>query len=89
MIVAAITLLGALLRAPLRSAGLGLIVPFVMAVPLLVLFWHQQSQRRRSSFCPNCELPLSYRPLGPRSGMWECPALCGFRKLVGDPGDPP
>ena len=41
------------------------------------------SQRRNS--CPSCELRLAYRRLGANHGMLECPALCGYRRLVGDP----
>ena len=43
----------------------------------------RESQRRNS--CPACELRLAYRRLGPAHGMLECPALCGYRRLVGDP----
>ena len=35
--------------------------------------------------CPRCGLPLAYRKLGPNHGMLECPALCGYRRFVGNP----
>ena len=87
----AMTLLTALLRIPLRSAGvagIGLLMPLFLAVPWLILGWYNSRVGRRPQ-CPDCELPLSYRPLGPSHGMLECPALCGYRKVVGDPGGRP
>ncbi len=81
---------GLLVRVALRSVGgasVGLVLPLIMAVPWLVFGWYNAQQRRRPQ-CPNCELPLSFRPLGPSHGMLECPALCGYRKVVGNPGGP-
>ena len=80
-------LFGALVRTALAAVGVasaGLIFPLFMAVPWLILGWYNTQERRRPR-CPTCELPLSYRRLGPSHGMLECPALCGYRKLVGDP----
>ena len=81
---------GLLVRTSLAAVGVataGLVFPLFMAVPWLILGWYNAQQRRRPQ-CPNCELPLSYRPLGPTHGMLECPALCGYRRLVGNPGGP-
>jgi hypothetical protein len=81
---------GILVRTALRSVGgaaVGLALPFVMAIPWLLFGWFNAQQRRRPR-CPNCDLPLSYRRLGPSHGMLECPALCGYRRLVGSPGGP-
>jgi len=91
LIMVVSSLLVVLLRAPLRSAGVGavgLVFPLVMAVPWLILGWYRAQEQRRPE-CPNCGLPLSYRQLGPSHGMLECPALCGYSKLVGDPGARP
>ncbi len=89
-IVIGMLVFGALVRVGLRSTGaasVGLVLPLIMAVPWLVFGWLNAQQRRRPR-CPNCDLPLSYRRLGPSHGMLECPALCGYRKLVGDPTGP-
>ncbi len=78
---------GILVRIALGSVGAasaGFVLPVIMAVPWLVFGWYNAQQRRRPR-CPNCDLPLSYRQLGPSHGMLECPALCGYRKLVGSP----
>ena len=83
-------LLGVLLRAVLAPAGVpatALVFPLIMAVPWLILAWYRNQEGRRP-VCPTCDLPLSYRRLGPSHGMWECPALCGHRKLDGKPGTP-
>jgi len=85
--MAGVLLFYMLVRIPLRAAGvagIGLIMPLFMIAPMLVLGWYQRKERQRPQ-CPSCELPLSFRPLGPSHGMWECPALCGYRRLVGDP----
>ena len=87
LITLAIVLVGSLLRIPLRSAGMagfGLVLPLLLTVPWLIMGWYRAQENRRPR-CPNCDLPLSYRPLGPTHGMLECPALCGYRKLVGRP----
>ena len=81
---------GILVRTALAAVGVataGLVLPLFMAVPWLILAWYNAQERLRP-LCPNCELPLSYRPLGPSHGMLECPALCGYRKLVGKPSGP-
>ena len=91
LIMLAMSLLIALLRIPLRSAGVagvGLIMPMFLFVPMLIMAWNQRNARQRPR-CPNCDLPLSYRPLGPNHGMLECPALCGYTRFVGDPGGRP
>jgi hypothetical protein len=90
LVVVAALLLTTLLRVPLRSAGIGaigVIMPFFMVVPWLILGWYRAQESKRPQ-CPTCELPLSYRKLGPSHGMLECPSLCGYRKLVGSPRPP-
>ena len=87
----ATTVLVALLRAPLRpagAAGFGLVMPLLFAVPMLIMSWDRRREGARPR-CPNCDLPLSYRALGPSHGMLECPALCGYVRFVGDPGGRP
>ena len=79
---------GILVRTALAAVGVataGLVFPLFMAVPRLILGWYKAQERRRPQ-CLNCELPLSDRRLGPSHGMLECPALCVYRKLVGNPG---
>jgi hypothetical protein len=86
VILLATTVFGILVRVGLASVGIvaaGLVFPLVMALPWLIITWYQFQERQRS-MCPKCELPLSYRQLGPSHGMLECPTLCGYRKLVGD-----
>lgn len=68
----------------LRAVGVGLILPLVMPIPWLVMGYLSMKERQPPK-CPNCDLRLSYRRLGPNHGMLECPSMCGYRKLVGDP----
>lgn len=89
--VVGMTVLGFLLRGSLTALGVvgaGLIMPLFLVVPWLILGWYQQKERQPPA-CPNCELPLSFRRLGPSHGMLECPSMCGYRKLVGEPGRHP
>lgn len=72
------------LGAALRAAGAGLILPLLLPLPTLALGWYSM-QSAKAQRCPTCDLPLSYRRLGPSHGLLECPALCGYRRLVGDP----
>ncbi len=72
----------------LRSLGLALLLPMLPLVPLIVIFivrFNAMREQQRRMRCPRCELRLSYRALGPSHGMLECPALCGYRKYVGNP----
>ena len=73
-----------LLATGLRAAGVGLILPLLMPIPWLVMGYFSFKERQPPK-CPTCDLRLSYRRLGPNHGMLECPSLCGYRKLVGDP----
>lgn len=68
----------------LRGAGLGLIFPLIMPLPWLALAYFSMKERQPPR-CPTCELRLSFRRLGPHHGMLECPSMCGYRRLVGDP----
>lgn len=72
------------LATALRAAGIGLILPLLLPIPWLALGYFSMKERQPPE-CPTCELRLSYRRLGPSHGMLECPSLCGYRKLVGDP----
>ncbi len=73
-----------LLATALRAAGAGLILPLLLPIPSLALAYFAMKERQPPK-CPNCDLRLSYRKLGPSHGMLECPAMCGHRRLVGDP----
>jgi len=73
-----------LLAAALRAAGAGLILPLLLPIPTLAMLYFRMKERQ-PPLCPTCELPLSYRKLGPSHGMLECPSMCGYRRLVGDP----
>lgn len=91
LVLVAMAVLGFLVRGSLTAlgvAGAALIMPLFMVVPWLILGWYQQKERQ-PPMCPNCELPLSFRRLGPSHGMLECPSLCGYRRLVGQPGARP
>ncbi|MDQ6724965.1 MAG: hypothetical protein M3066_02145 [Actinomycetota bacterium] len=68
----------------LRAVGVGLILPLVLPVPSLAMAYFSMKARQPPT-CPTCGLRLSYRKLGPNHGMLECPAMCGYRRLVGDP----
>ena len=72
------------LATALRAAGVGLILPLLLPIPSLALAYFSMKERQPPK-CPNCGLRLSYRKLGPNHGMLECPVLCGYRRLVGDP----
>ncbi len=77
---------GLLARTALAAVGVttaALVLPLFTALLWLAFAWYEAQERRRPQ-CPNCELPLAYRRLGPSHGMLECPALCGYRTLVGD-----
>lgn len=79
MITATVVIAGGL-----RAVGVGLILPLVLPLPSLSLAYFSMKARQRP-VCPNCELALSYRRLGPNHGMLECPAMCGYGHMVGDP----
>lgn len=71
-----------------RAVGPAPLIALLPAVPMAVMgYLRYQDQRRqqRERSCPRCELPLAYRRLGSSHGMLECPALCGYRRLVGGP----
>ncbi len=71
-----------------RSFGPGVLIPILPLIPLTAIGFVRYSEmreRQQQSTCPKCGLRLSYRPLGPSHGMLECPLLCGYRRLVGDP----
>jgi len=68
----------------LRAVGVGLILPLLLPIPSLAMAYFSMKERQPPK-CPNCGLRLSYRKLGPSHGMLECPAMCGYRRLVGDP----
>ena len=85
LIVAAIVVpLGVMVRV-VGPAPLLALLPLVPMAVLGYLRYQDMraSQRRNSS--PTCDLRLAYRRLGPNPGMLECPALCGYRRLAGDP----
>jgi hypothetical protein len=65
----------------LRAAGVTLLLPLLMPVPALAMGYYSMKANQPPR-CPNCDLRLSYRRLGSGHGMLECPALCGYRKLV-------
>jgi predicted RNA-binding Zn-ribbon protein involved in translation (DUF1610 family) len=72
----------------LRSFGPGVLLPLLPLIPLTaigLMRYSQMRERRQQMSCPNCGLRLSYRPLSRSHGMLECPLLCGYRRLVGDP----
>ena len=71
-----------------RLGGAPVLLPFVPVLPIAfigVSRYHRQREQQRLMRCPRCDLPLAYRQLGPSYGMWECPALCGYRRFVGTP----
>ncbi len=74
--------------AMMRAVGPAPLAAILPALPLAVIgylrYQDMKAERKRNS-CPSCELRLAYRRLGPNHGMLECPALCGYRRLVGDP----
>ena len=84
LLVGVVTLV---LATALRAAGVGLILPLLLPIPSLALGYFLMKERQPPKF-PTCELPLSYRKLGPNHGMLECPAMCGHRRMVGDPRPP-
>ena len=85
LIVTAIMVpLGVMLRAVGPAPLLALLPVVPMAVLGYLRYLDMRATQRRNS-CPTCELRLAYRRLGPDHGMLECPALCGYRRLVGDP----
>lgn len=68
----------------LRAVGVGLVLPLLLPIPSLAMAYFSMKERQPPK-CPSCELRLSYRRLGPSHGMLECPAMCGYRRLVGNP----
>ena len=84
VVMAVVIPLGVLLRA-VGPAPLMALLPVVPMAILGYLRYQDLLESRRRSSCPSCELRLAYRRLGPAHGMLECPALCGYRRLVGDP----
>ena len=77
-----------ILVALLRATGGVLLLPILPLVPLVAIGYvryQQQRETQRQMSCPKCGLRLSYRRLGPSHGMLECPLLCGYKRLVGDP----
>lgn len=75
------------LSVALRAVGVGLFLPLILPIPSLALAYFSMKENQPPK-CPSCELRLSYRKLGPNHGMLECPALCGYRRMVGDPRRP-
>lgn len=73
-----------LLAIALRAAGVGLVLPLLLPIPSLAMAYFSMKANQPPK-CPTCDLRLSYRRLGPNHGMLECPSLCGYRRLVGDP----
>ena len=72
----------------LRVAGPPAMLPLIPVVPLALIGgsrYYRQREQQRQMRCPRCDLPLAYRKLGPNHGMLECPALCGYRRFVGNP----
>ncbi|MDP8938017.1 MAG: hypothetical protein M3O23_09875 [Actinomycetota bacterium] len=72
----------------LRAVGPAPLFALLPAVPMAIMgYLRYQDMRRqqRENSCPTCELRLAYRRLGASHGMLECPAMCGYRRLVGDP----
>jgi len=72
----------------LRAVGPAPLAALLPALPLGIigfLRYRDMKETQRQNSCPACELRLAFRRLGPHHGMLECPALCGFRRLVGDP----
>ncbi len=72
----------------LRAVGPAPLFALLPAVPIAImgyLRYQEQRRQQRQNSCPRCELRLAYRRLGPNHGMLECPSLCGYRRLVGDP----
>jgi hypothetical protein len=65
----------------LRAAGVGLLLPLLLPIPSLALAYYSMKANQPRT-CPRCGLRLSYRPLGRDRGMFECPALCGYRTMV-------
>ena len=76
------------LTAFLRGAIPLLVLPLLPLLPLTaigVVRYQEMRERQRQMQCPKCDLRLSYRPLSRSHGMLECPLMCGYRRLVGDP----
>jgi hypothetical protein len=65
----------------LRAVGVGVLLPLLMPIPILAMTYYSMKGNQPAT-CPTCGLRLSYRPLGQGRGMLECPALCGYRKMV-------
>jgi hypothetical protein len=68
----------------LRAVGVGLILPLLLPIPSLAMAYFSMKENQPPR-CPTCDLRLSYRKLGPNHGLLECPAMCGYRRMVGDP----
>ena len=84
IVMAIVVPLGVMVRA-VGPAPLLALLPVVPMAVLGYLRYQEMRASQRRNACPTCELPLAYRRLGPDHGMLECPALCGYRRLVGGP----
>jgi hypothetical protein len=84
VVVAVMVPLAVMMRA-VGPAPLFVLLPAVPMAALGYLRYQDMRRQQRERSCPRCELRLAYRRLGPSHGMLECPALCGYRRLVGDP----
>ena len=72
----------------MRAVGPAPLAAVLPVLPLGIigfLRYRDMKENQRRNSCPACELRLAYRRLGPHHGMLECPSLCGYRRLVGDP----
>ena len=84
IVIAVMVPLGVMLRA-VGPAPLFVLLPVAPMAVLGYLRYQDMRASQRRKTCPTCELRLAYRRLGANHGMLECPALCGYRRLVGDP----